>query len=256
MHTKTLSATAVALLLGAAGANADLIDNFNSGDGSVAILSGDAAGTSYYARLNCGLDCIGGERDLGITRVSGTGLGNSLEIISGVLAGAAGPGDENDYFVEWDGSADGNPEDTDTTGLGGLTFAPTTGLLFQVLSLDVPNAFDFQVQVWDASGALATTWAAGTTGGFTTSPPGAPFSLDFGIVGSGANLGNGYWTNDPTGTFFTTGLGAIRLSFQNTAEDVDFRVDIFEQVPEPSIVALFGLGLAGLGFASRRGRKA
>jgi hypothetical protein len=68
-----------------------------------------------------------------------------------------------------------------------------------------------------------------------------------------ADGGQGDWdSNRYVNFFFTDGdmYDTIRLTSTNYAFETDNHA--FAVIPEPSIIALFGLGLLGLGFASRR----
>jgi hypothetical protein len=94
------------------------------------------------------------------------------------------------------------------------------------------------------SATVDFTPAVGTegVGGFFRAP--TPFSIDI-FAGS---VGGSF--NDTT--YVTNGDGSISITTVGGSGNFDF----VNQVPEPSSLALFGLALAGAGFASRRKERA
>jgi hypothetical protein len=72
------------------------------------------------------------------------------------------------------------------------------------------------------------------------------FGLNFGQTTNGVQ-----WliSNSTTGSNSVTTSG-VGSPFSSSAKDVNFK--LITNVPEPSIIALFGAGLLGLGFARRR----
>jgi hypothetical protein len=104
---------------------------------------------------------------------------------------------------------------------------------------------------------------------FYFSDPGSGVTLDTGNVGADTgttifSMLGGVWTvtggagqslTDGTlGNFFlVAGSFFARFEFPRTTySDVSWSTATFVQVDEPGVMALFGLGLAGLGFARRR----
>jgi hypothetical protein len=135
-------------------------------------------------------------------------------------------------------------------GIGGAVHGTDSALITDGSVLGPIYYGDFGIATFGAdsivfsSGALGGGWAGGVYYHI--------FGLDLGITGvlfdaAASSLGaqgmisfnaDNIWIN----------MGGVQED-----ESSSFAIDVaFEQVPEPSIIALFGLGLVGIGFARRR----
>jgi hypothetical protein len=253
MTTRRLLATTAALLFGAAATtHADVIDDFENAQGTTGVTAAPGGASLFQA----GSGILGGERDLRLDVTLGSANFGTRPFPGtpgtgeGVLSLINDPVSLSNVSVVWDG-VDG-ADAINMTGLGGVTFgSDTTGLEFEVIFNDIGGNFTFTIDVWDGSGTLATQWLGGTSG-TGIAPPIAIFPLPF-SQGTGGPFGG--WTNDPYTTFTQTGLGAIRLDIQTVNLAADFDIGEFRQtVPTPATIALFGLGLAGIGAARRKRR--
>lgn len=122
-----------------------------------------------------------------------------------------------------------NVTDSATAYDGVTDFAGTSGNTFSNLSADAVNN--------------ATLTSASDLALFTAAVPGDTISLDLTALGNSSGSGAGNLI-----TQFLTNAGGTAT--------VQYVYDNGIQVPEPSILAVFGVGLIGLGAAHRRKRKA
>lgn len=133
------------------------------------------------------------------------------------------------------------------TGITDDTFTVTEGLgpelnLFGQLEVDIEES------------SLRATWLiTGTIGGIN---PMIWSQLSWGepgeIVGATIDLAS-TWSISDTPTFTESSVSLTTTDFNVTAGDfVLINLDVIHDVPTPATLALFGLGLAGLGWSRRK----
>jgi hypothetical protein len=135
------------------------------------------------------------------------------------------------------------------------------------------TAFDLQSLTFDFNdGGVVSTFSAPFDGGidyvggdFETDAAGTLTSVmsdwsDYGITSDFVNSGSAavsfqYELYGGSSTVYWSDVGYVELDNGSHGPESFLQPDQWSQVsvvPEPSIIALFGLGLAGLGFARRR----
>ena len=116
--------------------------------------------------------------------------------------------------------------------------------------------YDVIVYVGDFSAAVSSISKSvlnGTTTFFYEEGESLPFGgyvQAVGVSEATANVANYVRFDDVTGAMFSLDLFKVAAN-RSTIAAIQV-VEIFEQVPEPGTLAIFGLGLAGLGFTRRR----
>ena len=272
MLSKVKIVGAASLLALSVSAQANVIDLFTDPvAGQKVDTDGLATGTAVYNEVGSYASIIGGYRSLEIVEVSDINslpLQNGASMVAGggELAFNSGTAIEAVGTLQWDGN-DGS-SDLTKTGMGTENLViqdgcPTGGcdrFIFDVLEAD--HAFDFTIGLytdddyWTEFDLTATTGAhtselffsffEDATGcGLAGSPP-----LPSGVVAQRCGT---------SGVADVTSIGAIQLIFNldplTTA--LDFRIGAVTKtgVPEPSMVALLGLGLASSGLVSIRRRR-
>jgi hypothetical protein len=118
-----------------------------------------------------------------------------------------------------------------------------TNFTTQALSIAADGYIDFSFDAWKRGSTGISYSLVGTTSG----------SL---VAGTHSFSGNA-WENISFADLFVSSGESLTLRFDsNGGSTAGAHIDqvslAFEAVPEPSIIALFGLGLVGIGFARRR----
>lgn len=272
MFGKVKVASAAAILTLSVGAQANVVDLFTTNQ--IVSTSGVAVGTDVFSQVGSAMDTsiIGGYRDLIIKEtIDGTGGGTSIatmESFNGSLSFASAPTVTGVGTIQWDGND--NSATLDKTGMGAQDLVdqlgcPTGGcdrFIFDVLSSDF--AFNFTIGLYTddnnwtefdleaVNGAHTSEIffsffedAAGC--GVSGSPP-----LPSGVLAQRCGGVGGNQVAD------VENIGAIQVIFNiDGTTDLDFKIGAVTKtgVPEPSMVALLGLGLASSGLVSIRRRR-
>lgn len=184
---------------------------------------------------------LGGYRDLYVSTgpVSGFGTKGTTATTGSVLDISNDSGVAGTVIVVWDGShpVTADPSDAaniNTTGLGGVDFTLSPGsfgILLDVLSIDL--SVTAALTLWDMGSHTATasyTFSSASDHVFTFA--------DFLSANALLDLDH---------------IGAVRLTLTGPA-GWDGQIDLIGVVttPEPTALALFGVGLLGLGVLTKR----
>jgi len=226
MKIKILTVVAVLMVAGALSATPITVDNFSTGFQSLT-----TTGTASSSNVSCGT-CLGGNRDLSATHISGSGLAASSVL-------------NPDAFLTFSHSS---------TGLGSGT-ATWNGMSSPVdLTSGGSNSMFFIDVQSDAAGVASSFFiTVVNSGGTLTSPVTAVSSLS-----SGAFVTYQIPMASFTGTGSLSTATSVVLSWSANStngggDQVDFDNLAFA-TPEPTTFGLMGAGLVALGLIARRRR--
>jgi len=276
-RNKFTTLTTAALLAFSANSNAMNIDLFTTDQAELEDFTADAAGTFDYkdgsgfsSTVNTGgTDILGGNRDIGVNVLT-TGEegadGASVRVSSNKLTFSADAGVTAQGIIQWDG-ADANtaigtdPDNylnVDIDGLGGIDITEGgVNTVFQLETFFSDLGFTFTVQIWDMTGASVTAFLASSEVDSTT--PVTSF-LGLNTWSSCNDAGTISLTCLDSSNLITTDgvdltqVGAIEfvISPFGSQAAIDLKLGSITAVPEPSTIALLGLGLFAAGFTARK----
>lgn len=219
-----------------------LIDDFSS-DQALELLTG-AASVSSVAPAPA---AIGGERDLEIERVDGTG-GAFVDVNGGMppqgqLLFSSLFETETILRLVWDGE-DGDADQIDFDGLDPADLGQGGTLDAFEIEYDADSDTTLSLRVYDASDPTGQTWSAATVP-MNETPPATFEFLDV-LFMEFTEIG-------PGGAADFANVGAISLEVAGPPS-FDLRFDSIQVVPEPAAASLAGLAtLALLARHRRRG---
>ena len=264
---KTLKlVAAIAALTGSVGASAGAIDLFTSpaaGSQVQVVGSANIGNTDFIENSDAGDpgSILGGYRDMSVTLLNAT-PGNSFDgtrmnVSGGKLSFSADAGTTGQGSIQWDGND--NLATLDTTGLGGVDIlALGDAFTFDVISSDHP--FDFSIGLYDMAGNSVVYDLQATSGAHTSTIAFNFFTNAFASFCSAPSLPSGVNSVACSGTgplnMMNIGAMEVILGTNGGTTELDLRIGaIRTPVPEPSSIALIGLGLLASGFAGTRKSK-
>nr|WP_086939721.1 PEP-CTERM sorting domain-containing protein [Thaumasiovibrio occultus] len=182
---------------------------------------------------------LGGERDLYVKLLQSgfnPATGVNMTVSAGTLTYETGSGAIAMGKIQYDGD-DNDADNLDVTGLGSVDLA-ALGNSFVLDIFEADLGFSYSIGVWSNGGAVSAVNEYVANG--TNVPTSRAFSF--------ADFAGVDFTSVSAIEFIINTKG---LAGQNS---IDFTVDSIK-VPEPATIALFGMGLMGLGYTRRRKAK-
>ena len=285
---KTLKlVAAIAALTGSMATNAANIDLFTSPTGTTKLEVDNDTSTaitiSTFAQQSDSADpdsILGGYRDMllefeGVSTLGEVG-GASLVVKQNTVTGNGSLTFNSDDFVvakgsiQWDGEDSGTGiENLNTSGnLGDITDGGSADrFLFEVISAD--HDFNFSLALYDTDGSSVIFDLAAFTGPHTSVILFSDFNAAFALTGDCLASGfpipskniNGFeCTKGTTSGIDFTHISAMELVLNTSGlagatASLDMTIGGITTVPEPSSLALIGLGLMATGFAGKRKSK-
>lgn len=278
MLSKVKIVGAASLLALSVGAQANVIDLFT--DNQLVTTNGQAgaAGATDFGQTGPSADIIGGYRSLEITEISdtsGTVFGETsaasqILVTGGTLAFSSDDNVTSVGTVQWDGSdglaalnKTGITDDGSSANLVDQVGCPSGGcdrFIFDVLTADLEfnftiglytddthwTEFDLEATTGTHSSEIFFSFFENAAGCNTAGSPPLPAGTLAKRCGAG-------------GVVDVESIGAIQLIFNINplTTSLDFSIGAVTKtgVPEPSMVALLGLGLASSGLVSIRRRR-
>lgn len=184
---------------------------------------------------------LGGERDIYVDLVErlpgGSASNANVTVSGGTFSFNLGSQARGTAAITYDGSNDAIKGNVVDGGLGGVDITDAganTGFLLDVLFADA--GFDFLINVWNSD------LSANVSGTFTS------------LGTAASNTRKISFDDAQFGGFDFSSIGALQFVIDPTAgfTSLDLSLDRVSTVPEPTTVAVFGLGLLALGLGRKK----